>query len=181
MDRRQRRSRQAIFDAFTALLAQKDFAHITVGRILELADVGRATFYAHFETKEHLLKEFCGELFCHIFDGANGTAHRHIFECDPPESVFLHLFNHLQKNDRHILSLLSGQNNGLFMDYFRSGLTDLVENQLPLFAEKKHRQIPEDFWKDHIVSTFIATLNWWLQNGMRESPEVITEYFMQVV
>ena len=68
MDRRQRKTKLAIFHAFTSLLAQKDYSQITVGEIIEKADVGRATFYAHFETKDYLLKAFCQELFCHIFD-----------------------------------------------------------------------------------------------------------------
>lgn len=181
MDRRQRKSREAIFNAFTELLAKKDFAHITVGEIIEHADVGRATFYAHFETKEFLLKEFCGELFCHVFDGVNGIDHRHIFHCDGSESVFLHLFQHLHKNDRNILSLLSGQNNSLFMAYFRSGLEQLVQRQLPVFSKRKSGQIPEAFWEDYIVSVFMSTLNWWLSHGMQESPETITEYFLQVI
>ena len=56
MDRRQRKTREAIFSAFTELLSQKDYTQITVGEIIALADVGRATFYAHFETKDYLLK-----------------------------------------------------------------------------------------------------------------------------
>lgn len=115
MDRRQRKTREAIFKAFTELLSQKDFNNITVGEIIERADVGRATFYAHFETKDYLLKELCSELFCHIFDAEYGEHnHKHIFDCDVTDSVFLHLFKHLQKNDNQILELLSGENNGLF-------------------------------------------------------------------
>ena len=67
MDRRQRKTREAIFKAFTELLSQKNFDQITVGEIIESADIGRATFYSNFETKDYLLKEFCKELFCHIF------------------------------------------------------------------------------------------------------------------
>ena len=59
MDRRQRKTREAIFAAFIALLSKKDFSQITVGEIIDKADVGRATFYSHFETKDFLLVKSC--------------------------------------------------------------------------------------------------------------------------
>jgi len=40
MDRRQRKTREAIFNAFTELLSKKDFNQITVGEIIEHADIG---------------------------------------------------------------------------------------------------------------------------------------------
>ena len=183
MDRRQRKTREGIFRAFTQLLAQKDFSQITVGEIIEKADVGRATFYAHFETKDFLLKAFCEELFCHIFDATceAGNGHRHIFQCDAPDSAFLHLFQHLQKNDHNILALLSSQNNELFLRYFKNGLERLVESQLLLFTSRKKPGIPDSFWKNHVASTFVETLQWWIDHGMQESPETITGYFLEVV
>ena len=183
MDRRQRKSREAIFRAFTEALSQKDFNQITVGEIIERADIGRATFYAHFETKDSLLKEFCRELFCHIFDTEHnsGCGHRHIFDCDGSDSVFLHLFQHLQNDDNHIISLLSSQNNELFLRYFRSELEVLMDQHLAMFEGRKSKDIPEVFWKNHIVSTFVETLKWWIQNGRKESPQVITEDFFAVV
>ena len=183
MDRRQRKTREAIFGAFTRLLSKKYFNQITVGEIIDEADVGRATFYSHFETKDFLLKELCEELFCHIFDAENseGNIHKHIFECDGSGSVFLHLFQHLQKNDNNILALLSSQNNELFLRYFRTNLEGLVESHLDLFEAKKAENLPEVFWKNHIASTFVETIKWWIDNGVRESPEVITEYFFKVV
>lgn len=181
MDRRQKKTRNAIFSAFSQLLSQKDFSQITVADIIELADVGRATFYAHFETKDFLLKAFCEELFCHIFDTANGTEHRHIFQCDGSESVFLHLFQHLQKNDNNILVLLSSRNNELFLQYFRGNLKQMVESQLPLFAHRKDPKLPDSFWLEHIISVFTNTVKWWIANGMQESPEKITSYFLAAV
>ena len=183
MDRRQRKTREAIFRAFTELLSKKSFEQITVGEIIESADIGRATFYAHFETKDFLLKELCRDLFCHIIDASREqpVEHRHIFDCDVHGSVFLHLFQHLQKNDNNILELLSGQNNELFLRYFKNELRRLVEIQLPIFNARKNESLPESFWIDHITSTFIETVRWWIENGMKESPETINEYFYLIV
>lgn len=183
MDRRQRKTREAIFSAFIELMYQKKLNQITVGEIIEKADVGRATFYAHFETKDFLLKELCEELFCHIFDAANehSNNHRHIFECDAPDSVFLHLLEHLKKNDNHIAELLSCENNELFLQYFKSGLLKLTESQLDLFINEYPRPVPKDFLINFIASTFTETVRWWIKNGMKQSPETINQYFLAVI
>lgn len=183
MDRRQKKTREAIFAALITLLSKKDFGQITVGEIINQADVGRATFYSHFETKDFLLKELCEELFCHIFDATNNqhSEHKHIFDCDAPDSVFVHLLQHLQKNDNNILELLSSQNNELFLRYFKINLQKLVVSQLPLFEARKNEKLPDSFWINHITSTFVETVRWWIDNGMKESPETITEYFYLAV
>lgn len=179
MDRRQRKTREAIFTAFIGLLSEKEFSRITVGEIISRADVGRATFYAHFETKDFLLKELCEELFGHVLDCVNHeeSAHSYIFDCDAPNSVFLHLFQHLQKNDNGILALLSCPNNELFLRYFKDNLRRLAESQPELFAHRKSPVLPEDFWADHVAATFVETVRWWVDHGMQQTPETITEYF----
>lgn len=183
MDRRQKKTRNSIFDAFIKLLSQKNYNDITVGEIIEGADIGRATFYAHFETKDFLLKALCQELFDHIFeaDAGDDNAHAHIFDCDAPDSVFLHLFMHLKKNDNNILGLLSCRNNELFLHYFKDNLASLIKDQMYLFKDRKAEILPEDFWIDHISATFTETVRWWIKNKMKESPEIITKYFLLAV
>ena len=183
MDRRQKKSREAIFKAFTELLSKKHYNQITVGEIIERADIGRATFYAHFETKDYLLKELCEELFCHVFDASEygGEKHRHIFDCDAPSSSILHLIQHLQKNDNNILDLLTCENNELFLRYFKTNLKELIRKQEQAFSQKKDRSLPDSYWINHISSTFVETVKWWIDNGMKESPETLSAYFMAVI
>ena len=183
MDRRQKKTREAIFNAFTELLSKKHYNQITVGKIIEKADVGRATFYAHFETKDFLLKELCEELFCHVFDATEDgeEKHRHIFSCDAPSSVILHLLQHLQKNDNRLLDLLACENNELFLRYFKENLIRLIKKRPHLFGGEKPRELPDDYWINHIAATFVETISWWLRNGMNESPQMLGNYFYMAI
>ena len=183
MDRRQKKTREGIFNAFCELLSKKHYNQITVGEIIERADIGRATFYAHFETKDFLLKALCEELFCHIFDATtnNTEKHKHIFECEAPSSVFVHLLQHLQKNDKNILNLLVCENNELFLRYFKENLKSLIIKQLPTIYQRKTTDLPDSFLINHLSATFVEAVRWWLENGMKESPEQLSEYFLSVV
>ena len=107
MDRRQQKTREAIFHAFSTLLEKKSYNHITVQEILDTANIGRSTFYAHFETKDELLNAVCKELFGHIIDSAMDKTHIHGLYSNEemPQSVFCHLLQHLQENDNNILSI----------------------------------------------------------------------------
>ncbi len=87
----------------------------------------------------------------------------------------------MQKNDNNILTLLSSQNNELFLRYFRCNLEILVEEHLDLFETQRDEKIPLPFWKNHIVSTFVEAIRWWINNNMEESPEILTDYFFKVV
>lgn len=178
MDRRQKKTRTAIFEAFIQLLSEGDYGQITVGQIIQRADVGRATFYAHFETKDFLLRELCRELFDHVF---RQDGHSELFHCQGPEQGFVHMFRHLKQNDNNILRLLRSRNNELFLTYFQEHLTHTVREQLPLFAHRRDSRLPEDFWLGQICATFIQTVRWWVEGGMVQSPEEITQYFMLAV
>ncbi|MGW0250243.1 TetR/AcrR family transcriptional regulator [Nocardia goodfellowii] len=54
-DRRVRRTRQLLHRALIELMLERGYDRITVRDILERADVGRSTFYAHFRDKDDLL------------------------------------------------------------------------------------------------------------------------------
>ncbi len=181
MDRRQRKTRNAIFDAFISLLSKKNFSDITIGEIIELADVGRATFYAHFETKDYLLKNLCEELFGHIFHDDSDNSLFNYCNLGENENAFLHLFKHIKKNDNNLYRLLSSKNNELFFSYFKEGVTALVIKNLHLFKDKKPSIIPDNFWVNHISSVFIETLRWWINDDATLSPSIITEYFFLTV
>lgn len=55
MDRRVRKTQSAIYSAFVSLIVERGYEAISVQHIIDEADVGRTTFYAHFKSKDDLL------------------------------------------------------------------------------------------------------------------------------
>lgn len=166
MDRRQRKSREAIFRAFSTLLSRKRYEQITVQDIIDEADIGRSTFYAHFETKDMLLKEMCCDIFDHIFAGEH---------CDYPEqspalqSRLAHILWHLQERKADVLGILASDSGTLFMAYFRERLETLFSLYLPAFSG----QVGQDFLLNHLVGSFVEAVRWWARHGMDASPETV--------
>lgn len=183
MDRRQQKTRTAIFNAFSALLAEKGYTHITVQEIIDRANVGRTTFYTHFETKDELLKALCEELFGHIINSTLDCTHTHGLYSDgsAPESVFCHLLQHLQENDNNILGLLSCESSEIFLRYFKDSLNKLIETQFINQNRNHNVDIPQDFLINHLSGSFVEMVLWWIKGGMKQTPEELDQYFRNVI
>ena len=183
MDRRQKKTRDAIFKAFGSLLEHKNYNNITVQEIIDGANIGRSTFYAHFETKDDLLKELCRELFGHIVNSDIDCNHTHGLYSDNrvPESVFCHLLQHLEKNDNNILGLLSCESSEIFLRYFKDSLNELIKTQFVNQERHKNTKLPEDFLINHISGSFVEMVLWWIKGQMEQSPTELDKYFRAVI
>lgn len=181
MDRRQKKTRTAIFEAFTELLSKKSYSQISVQDILDRANVGRSTFYAHFDTKDDLLDALCRELFDHIINHALGQTHTHglLPREEKDASLFFHILAHLQENDGNILRLISSDSNGAFLRYFKEGMKEVVSASLPKEAFSQ-TNIPKDFVLNHISGSFISMVEWWISTGMKQSPKELDEWFFRL-
>lgn len=151
--------------------------------IIDEADVGRTTFYAHFETKDDLLRALCEELFGHIIDSAMDCTHTHGLSMDgnTPEPVFCHLLQHLQENDYNILGLLSGESSEIFMRYFKDSLNGLVYTQFIDRPDRKRTELPDDFLVNHISGSFVEMVQWWIKGHMKQTPVELDRYFRAVI
>ena len=183
MDRRQQKTQAAIFAAFISLLAEKNYNHITVQEIIDRANVGRTTFYAHFGTRDDLLKALCEELFDHIIASAKDSTHTHGLYSDnsAPESIFCHLLQHLQENDKNVLGLLSCESSDIFLRYFKDSLNDLISSQFVTQNRRTNRELPNDFMVNHISGSFVEMVLWWIKGKMRQTPEELDRYFRAVI
>jgi AcrR family transcriptional regulator len=173
MDRRQRRSRASIMKAFMQLLSEKDYAHITVQEIIDAADVGRTTFYAHFETKDALLETFCEELFSHAFAAHLSNEPTHDFSHQKSlETRITHVLYHLADDMDALRGIMSEGNDSVFARIFKRYLADVFAESELVEAEG----VPQDYLINHAVCDFMEAVRWWARNPSY-TPEDISRFF----
>lgn len=178
MDRRMQKTREAIFNAFSTLLAQKRYSKITVQEIIDQANIGRSTFYSHFETKDDLLKALCKDIFDHIFSDDLNSELTHDFSSvdnDLP-SKLTHVLYHLKDSKRDLKGILSCESKDLFFSAIKSHLEQLFSQYIAVSVG-----IPPTYISNHLAGSFVETLKWWMQNDMTHSPEELTRYFFAVI
>lgn len=179
MDRRQQKTREAIFKAFSSLLETKRFNNITVQEIIDEANIGRSTFYAHFETKDELLKAMCTDIFSHVFSEALSSEKTHDFSGTPNdlEAKTTHILYHLKDNKSNLAGILSCESGELFMRYFKEYLTEMFKK----YPEEIRKGAPSEFVLNHLAGSFAEAVKWWLKGKMKETPETIAGYYMAVI
>ncbi|MCJ7855065.1 TetR/AcrR family transcriptional regulator [Lachnospiraceae bacterium NSJ-143] len=183
MDRRQQKTRKLIFDSLSGLLAEKSYSHISVQEIVDKANIGRSTFYAHFETKDDLLRELCTDLFNHVFSQSLNTENTHDFSKSGNNqySAITHILYHLRDSQRDILGILTCESGELFLKFFKRYINDLYTDKILEGIKKENMRVPYKFLVNHITSSFINMIQWWIEGGLKESPEELTEYFKAVI
>lgn len=179
-DRRIVKTRQVIQDALFALMQEKSYPKITIQDIIDRANVGRSTFYSHYETKEdlllscieHLLKGLKQYIIYYLETGNDEN------RLPPVEG----LFEHLKENSKPIKGLMMAESSELFFDkvrtYWIRNIEDYLKGRLP---EGAKTQVPVELLSYHIVSTLISLIKWWITNKMPYSPQQMDHYFQELI
>jgi AcrR family transcriptional regulator len=174
-DRRIQRTRQLLLNSLIELITEKGYESITVQNIIDRANVGRSTFYSHFQDKEDLLLSG-SETMRMVFDD---------FRIQPspknPNWDFsLALFQHVGEQRRFFKALLGKQAGNVILNRFQKTLTALLKEHFQKNFPKKKPPIPLDICVQFFVSTFTGLLIWWLDNDLDYAAEQMNEYYRKL-
>lgn len=178
MDRRAARTRRALHEALIALILRKGYEAITVQDLIDEADVGRSTFYAHYTGKEELLRGGFEELRAEL-TAARREALEHPARRDGQALAFSNaMFDHACRY-KHVYRALVGSRGGVVVvNQIRRVLSDLVKEELPTIRDAKvSRELAVDF----VVGTFLTVLTWLLERKPKASPQEANAMFRHLV
>lgn len=172
-DRRSQRTQQAIDDAFIELLTEKGYDALSIKDIIDRANVGRSTFYAHYKDKEGLFVSQMERLVKVLSQHAPEEVSE-----ENPYFPSLGLFRHVleQKKLYKLLSWDSGINR--INIYLHKSLSEQIEQNL--VSSGRTFEVPIPVIANYLAGSFLSMLRWWLDGKMAYTLEQINEMYCKL-
>jgi AcrR family transcriptional regulator len=200
LDRRVQKTRKLLQDALIELVAEKGYESVSIREILDKANVGRSTFYAHFQDKDQLLHsilDYLDELFeqhnKRLLDATKNFANAE------HNDLTLSLFQFVSQNHRFFKAMLENRGYGIFIkpiyDYVFTHVHDMFTKPKSihynmfahlhgpfkkLASQEKYSSLESEIAAHYFVSAFMGILVWWVEKDMPCTAEEIDRLLKQL-
>ena len=163
------------------MILEKGYDGVTVQNIIDRADVGRSTFYAHFDNKD--------KLHLSAFDAVRDSMLRGGEETETSSNNggnikinTLPLFRHAAEHRRIHRAFAGKPSCDLFLKNMLRQVRELFLEELQNSVPDVRKNSPETKAAAHFyASSLIAMLTFWLDNNLQLSPEEMNELFGRLV
>ncbi|AIY40469.1 Transcriptional regulator [Collimonas arenae] len=166
VDLRSRRTRHHIDHALTKLLLRRSYDAIRVSDITKKAEIGRGTFYAHFDNKDELLRKQLTDVLSRFISVSTDQL------CLLDATM---LFTHLRDVPQMYQSLMSGASGPGVLRMAQ----EILEQRLHAILEARE-ELPPSLHAHFVSASLFTVLAWWTENGMQQSPSEMQSIFAEL-
>ncbi len=163
VDRRIQKTKKILSESLIALILEKGYENVTVQEIIDRANVGRSTFYSHYESKDQLLlagPENLGIRFFEAGDPAKPGA-----AADGPD--LLPLFRHAGRNLALAKAMIGRKSGDVFTSHLKHRIGEMVREKFRhRFGKSKQEKIWQRYFCDAAAATVMGFLIAWLEDDM---------------
>lgn len=184
-DRRVRKTKNAIKQAFIKLLAEKELERITIQDITSLADINRGTFYLHYEDKYILLSDLEDEILVGLADeigtyklvmqDSNLEDFAKIFS----EKILKNIILHIQKDIDFYLVIFKLDRKS----HLEDKISELMYSNMTknLNNKQKISGIPIDYFHSYVSGATISFIKHWVQDNNRMEPDIVADHLFKII
>jgi AcrR family transcriptional regulator len=175
LDRRVQRTHQLLHKALIELVMEKPYEQITVQDILDRANIGRATFYAHFTDKDDLLLHGLGD---EQFDIRHYLDEEELAVDEDKLLPTYAIFRHAQQVHPLYKAILGSQGVEIVRLVFHKHLIHMAEQRLKHHAPALSLPVP--VVAHYLAGALMMLMMWWLDHDMPHSPEEMDTMVQQL-
>jgi AcrR family transcriptional regulator len=173
-DRRVSRTRRSIDEAFLALLERRGYDAVAVSDIVRAADVGRATFYEHYASKDELLRAQLRHVSTLL---RAGDAPSGFLDATP-------LFAHV-RDVPLLYRLIAGRSAAvrslrILQEVLQERVERVLDDHVHAGASLRAPLTPAIAARV-VVASLAALLAWWTETGMATRPDEMQRLFVSCV
>jgi len=161
---------QSIENALIELIVKKGYDKVSVQDIVDHANVGRATFYAHYEDKDDLFTQSIERFFDMISHEIN-LKNTDKTELLPVLVIFQHMEGHA-----HIHRAFGAS--PLLHKKFHHHFVVLIKRRLETLG---HDHIPIDIMANYLAGALLSLIEWWLKDTTSYSAKEMAQMYQQMV
>lgn len=178
MDRRIQRTQDLLHRALISLMIDKGYEVITVQDIIDRANVGRSTFYAHYTGKQDLLMSGLKNLSKNLLAHQRAAIGKKGSFRDRGFAFSLAFFEHVESHRQVYHAIVGRQSGSVVFSEFRAMLAELVRNDLKtLSPADRVPNLPSTAIVQFVVGAVMSVLTWWMGERSKVSPAEANEIF----
>jgi len=162
-DRRVQRTREMLQNALIELIRERSYDEVTIQDIVDRANVGRTTFYLHYNSKDELFIS-CHEAIVSKFRiGALHPLTREELLSPIAPPGLTSAYRHLEDARPLLYSIFQGKDSLLLLRRIRDSNAQEMEANLRWAFGETDSLIPLEVLAIYLAGAQIALMQWWLE------------------
>jgi AcrR family transcriptional regulator len=170
LDRRVQRTRELLRNALMQLIQEKGYDAVTIEEITERANLGRTTFYLHYQSKDDLLLDHHAEFTAHLnLDRLN----RAQLLGNEPQPEMVAFLQEVSQGKTVYLAFTQAKDADIIMRNIRQRMMDNLRESLEEAFPGETPSPPLDILPRYLVGAQMTLIDWWVTNRTAYDAEQI--------
>ena len=176
-DRRVQRTREVLQHALIDLIRERGYDMITIQDIADRANVGRTTFYLHYDSKDELFVS-CHEAIVRQFriGPLHPLSREELLSPNAPPGM-ISAYQHLEEARALLYSVFQGKDSLLILRRMRDWSGRDIEANLRSAFPQEESAIPLDILALYLAGAQIGLVQWWLEKRQAHALETLAQTF----
>ena len=161
LDRRVQRTRALLRDALMALVQEKGYDAVTVEEITERANLGRTTFYLHYQSKDDLLLDHHTDFTAHL--NLDRLSREQLLG-DEPQPEMVTFLQEISEGKAVYLAFTRAKDADIIMRNVRQRTMENLQESLQEAFPNATPHVPLEVLTNYLVRAQMSLIDWWITN-----------------
>lgn len=172
IDRRVLRTRELLQKTLIELIQEHEYDEITIQDIVDRANIGRTTFYLHYNSKDDLFTN-CHKSMINKFDSRilYSLSRQELLSPETPQGMIA-AFKHLQEGRTYLYPIFQNRES---LRKMRDWNAQYIETMLRTDFIESDSLIPFDVLANYLAGAQLTLLHWWLEKRRPYAPEKLAQ------